>query len=128
MSVCTFPYFLDEKLTNVQAFEFGRNVPEQVVVASPTKNLSPIAGNIVKRSNTFMNVVAKALTVKESEPSYIKARKEAEEADNNYRIAIRKLDRQRLGLEERIEETLKLLQKWETERLKAIKTGQFVLL
>jgi len=35
---------------------------------------------------------------------------------------VRKLDRQRLGLEERVEETLKSLQKWELDRLRAVKT------
>ena len=39
-----------------------------------------------------------------------------------YRIAVRKLDRQRLGLEERIEDVLKKLQRWEAERLQAVKT------
>jgi hypothetical protein len=77
----------------------------------------------MKRSNTLVNVVAKALTVKESEPAHVKARNEAEEADRAYRVAIRRLDRQRLGIEERIEDALKILQKWEGERLKAIKTG-----
>jgi len=33
------------------------------------------------------------------------------------------LDRQRLGLEEKIEDTLKTLQRWETERLRAVKTA-----
>ena len=37
---------------------------------------------------------------------------------------MRKLDRQRLGLEERVEETLKTLQKWELDRLRAVKTGE----
>lgn len=40
---------------------------------------------------------------------------------------MRKLDRQRLGLEERIEEMLKTLQKWELERLAAVKTGLWSL-
>lgn len=52
----------------------------------------------------------------------MKAKEAAEESDRAYRIAVRKLDRQRLGLEERIEETLKSLQRWETERLRAVKT------
>jgi hypothetical protein len=43
-----------------------------------------------------------------------------------YRIAVRNLDRQRLKLEETLEETLKVLQKWETERLRAVKTGMSV--
>lgn len=58
-----------------------------------------------------------------SEPAHVRARQEADEADREYRIAVRKLDRQRLGLEERVEETLKTLQRWELERLGAVKTG-----
>lgn len=57
------------------------------------------------------------------EPAYLKLRHEAEQADDVYRLAVRKLDRQRLGLEERLEDTLKTLQRWETERLRAVKTG-----
>lgn len=59
------------------------------------------------------------------EPAHVRARQDAEEADRSYRIAVRKLDRQRLGLEEKIEETLKMLQHWESERLRAVKTGAF---
>lgn len=78
----------------------------------------------MKRSNTFVNVVAKALAANaQSEPAHIKARHEAEAADMAYRVAIRQLDRKRLGVEERVEETLKTLQRWETERLRAVKTG-----
>jgi hypothetical protein len=36
---------------------------------------------------------------------------------------VRRLDRQRLGLEELVEETLRILQHWEAERLAAVKTG-----
>lgn len=80
----------------------------------------------MKRSNTLVNVVAKALNANgHSEPAHIKARREAEEADQAFRVAIRRLDRQRLGVEEKIEDTLKTLQRWETERLRAVKTGMF---
>lgn len=76
----------------------------------------------MKRSGTLANVVAKALNTSHAEPVYIKARREAEEADQEYRVAVRRLDRQRLRVEEKVEETLKMLQKWETERLRAVKT------
>jgi hypothetical protein len=109
---------------NSQAFDLERKTSDLTNVSSPTKNLAPLAGSFIKRSNTFVSVVAKALVQKESEPAYVKLRNEAEEADKAYRVAIRRLDRQRLGVEERIEETLKTLQKWESERLKAIKTGR----
>ena len=57
------------------------------------------------------------------QPPHIKARLEAEAADVQYRAAVRKLDRQRLGLEDEIERTLKNLQRWEADRLRAVKTG-----
>lgn len=73
-----------------------------------------------------MNLVTKALAANvNGEPTHVRARQDAEEADRTYRIAVRKLDRQRLGLEEKIEETLKMLQHWESERLRAVKTGVF---
>lgn len=88
------------------------------------KNLSPLAEGVAKRTATFANLVTKALNTNPTgEAPYVKARREAEIADREYRIAVRKLDRQRLGLEERIEDTLKSLQKWELERLRAVKTG-----
>ena len=88
------------------------------------KNLSPLAENVVKRTATFANLVTKALNTNPTgEPPHVKARREADAADKEYRIAVRKLDRQRLGLEERIEDTLKTLQKWELDRLRAVKTG-----
>ena len=105
-----------------KAFELGKPPIKEGDVHSPTK-FTPIAGNLLKRSNTFLNVVSKALaTHPNSEPPHVRARVESDAADREYRIAVRKLDRQRLGLEERIEDALKVLQRWETERLHAVKT------
>ncbi len=85
------------------------------------------ADNILKHTNNIVNMVTKALnTNPNGDPAHIRARHEADEADKSYRIAVRKLDRHRLALEERLEETLKTLQKWEAERLRAIKTGTFL--
>ncbi|KAF7965016.1 hypothetical protein HWV62_1048, partial [Athelia sp. TMB] len=95
------------------------------VPPSPAKALAPLAGSFMKRSGTLAGVVAKALQTNGSapgEPAYVRARREAEEADQAYRVAVRRLDRQRLHAEEKVEETLKVLQKWETERLRAVKT------
>lgn len=69
-----------------------------------------------------MSRVSKAIGDRNGEPIHVRARAEANAADAAYRSAVRKLDRQRLGLEERVEETLKLLQKWELDRLRAVKT------
>lgn len=79
-----------------------------------------------KKTSSFASLVTKALSTNGvSEPAYVKARREAESADQEYRQAVRQLDRQRLGLEERIEDNLKTLQKWELDRLRAVKTGVY---
>lgn len=93
-------------------------------VTSPVMaNFAPMAENLVKRSNTFVSLVSKAINANSSsEPTHIRLRADAEAADKEYRVGVRRLDRQRLGLEERIEETLKAAQRWELERLQAVKT------
>ncbi|KAF9072244.1 hypothetical protein BDP27DRAFT_1320622 [Rhodocollybia butyracea] len=107
-----------------KAFDLeGRNAD-----AAANASLSPIklqSDQLFKRTNTFLNVVSKALNTNQmssSEPAHMKARHEAEDADRAYRVAIRQLDRQRLSIEERLEDTLKTLQRWELERLRAVKT------
>src|SRR5882762_710904 len=107
MSTYTLQISWKNRQTPVQAFDLERKSPDITSVTSPSMTLSPIAGNLVRRSNTFVSVVTKALVAKETEPAHVRARNEAEEADKAYRIAMRRLDRQRLGVEERIEETLK---------------------
>ncbi|KAF8159691.1 hypothetical protein B0H34DRAFT_796910 [Crassisporium funariophilum] len=100
-----------------KAFELGNLTAE---MPAPTIMQSE---NILKRTGNLVSLVSKALNNSgNSEPAYIRARNEAEDADKSYRIAVRRVDRHRLALEERIEETLKVLQRWETERLRAVKT------
>ncbi|KAI0322821.1 hypothetical protein OF83DRAFT_1048625 [Amylostereum chailletii] len=105
-----------------KAFELGKTTSKQDFSVAPPARLGS-GDNILKRSNNFLYVVSKALTANNhGEPPHIRARAEADAADKAYRIAIRKLDRQRLGLEERMEETLRILQKLEMDRLRAVKT------
>jgi hypothetical protein len=61
------------------------------------------------------------------DPPHIRARNEADVAERTYRVGVRNLDKQRLGVEEKVEEALKVLHKWEIERLRAVKTGKFLL-
>ncbi|KAI5124190.1 hypothetical protein M0805_005041 [Coniferiporia weirii] len=110
-----------------KAFNLGAEPPKQDhndIITSPViANLSPMADNLVKRSNTIVNIVSKAINDgRHSEPFHIRARADANAADKAYCTAVRKLDRQRLGLAERLEDTLKKLQKWELDRLRAVKT------
>ncbi|PPQ65486.1 hypothetical protein CVT26_000126 [Gymnopilus dilepis] len=101
-----------------KAFELGKAPSD-----SPTSPKGQ-PKNLLKTTGNFVSLVSKALnnSAASNEPPYIRARQEADEADKAYRIAVRRLDRHRLALEERIEETLKLLQRWESERLRAVKT------
>lgn len=84
-------------------------------------NLQPAADNLLKSSGAFANFVMKSIKTSGGQPPHIRARQEAQEADHAYRTAVRHADRQRLSLEDRIEETFKLLQKWEIDRLRAVK-------
>ncbi|KIJ65674.1 hypothetical protein HYDPIDRAFT_175034 [Hydnomerulius pinastri MD-312] len=103
-----------------KAFDLEGKAAE--VPATPAKR-NQIADNLLKRSGNLVNVMTKALNANsQNEPAYIRLRQEADEADKLYRVSVRKLDRQRLGLEERTEEMLKTLQRWEMERLGAVKT------
>ncbi|KAH0836666.1 hypothetical protein J3R83DRAFT_8385 [Lanmaoa asiatica] len=92
-------------------------------VSATAAKRSQITDNLLKRSGDLVNVVTKALNSNsQNEPVHVRLRNEADEADKLYRVAVRKLDRQRLGLEERIEEMLKTLQRRELERLAAVKS------
>ncbi|EEB88730.1 hypothetical protein MPER_13262, partial [Moniliophthora perniciosa FA553] len=105
-----------------KAFNFDGKSGSVDSLGSPIKTtLQP--QNILKSTNNFVSLVSKALvTNPNGQPAFLKARQDAEEADKAYRIAVRQLDRRRLNLEERLEESFKTLQRWETERLRAVKT------
>lgn len=71
---------------------------------------------------TVQNIVPVS-TAEQNEPPFVRARKEAVAADIAYRKAARQLDAHRCTVEEKIDEILRALQRWELERLKAVKTG-----
>ncbi|CAE6441078.1 unnamed protein product [Rhizoctonia solani] len=83
-----------------------------------------VPANVMKRSGTVMNFIQRAVKNANSpvEPPHIRARNEADTAERAYRVGVRALDKQRLGLEEKVEEALKVLNRWEIERLRAVKT------
>lgn len=106
-----------------KAFELDKTVARPPDAVTSPQKMTPVTENIMKRGNNFFSVVTKALNANgQAEPPHVRARAEAEAADKTYRVAVRKLDRQRLGLEERMEEMFKTLQKWEVDRLRAVKT------
>ncbi len=72
---------------------------------------------------TSMSALA-AVTGSPSIPSelpHVKARKEAKSADERYAEAVEELDVFRLRLEEKIEQGLKLWERWERERTDVVK-------
>ena len=90
----------------------------------PPSSPATQTANLIKRSGTLATSIFKTLAPNQAyEPMYVKARAEADHAEHTYRVAVRKLDRERLSVEEKIEDTLKLLQRWESDRLRAAKTG-----
>lgn len=114
-----FFHFQSNTSFSSKAFELGKQSSDSALSGAQSENL-------FKKTGNFVNLVSKALnTNNSSEPAYIRARQDADEADKAYRIGVRRLDRHRLALEGRIEDTLKILQRWESERLRAVKTGMF---
>ncbi|KAG9083124.1 hypothetical protein FS749_006281 [Ceratobasidium sp. UAMH 11750] len=91
---------------------------------APSPSLLSPASNLMKRSGTVVNFISRAVKSANTpaEPPHIRARNEADIAERAYRAGVRALDRQRLGVEEKVEEGLKILNKWEVERLRAVKT------
>lgn len=118
-------FFLIEQflIDNYQAFNLHEFKSEAAGKTTVPPNLQPAADNLLKSSGAFANFVMKQIKTSGSQPPHIRTRQEAQEADHAYRMAVRHTDRQRLTLEDRIEETLKLLQKWEVDRLRAVKDG-----
>jgi hypothetical protein len=59
-----------------------------------------------------------------TEPAHVRARREAKKADNEYREALDALEVIRLRVEEQVELGLRIWDRWERERLGAVKTGE----
>lgn len=103
-------------LAQSPSVQAGTNSPP---VASPLQRFAP---ELAKTSGALVDIVSKALS-SSAEPPFVRCRREATNAEGEYRKAIRSLDRHRLKLEEMIETTLKSLQGWESDRLHAVKSG-----
>jgi hypothetical protein len=79
---------------------------------------SPVVGNIGEYLSNWTNNMSGAYA---NETPGQRLRREAKEADERYRAAVRKLDELRCELEEAIGVHLKFLERCELDRLKAIK-------
>ncbi|CCO28439.1 Rho-GTPase-activating protein 8 [Rhizoctonia solani AG-1 IB] len=118
-------YQLRPKAFNLEAeIRNSLQPPNSADKPAPSPSLLSPASNVIKRSGTMMNFIQRAVKNVNSpaEPPHIRARNEADAAEHAYRTGIRVLDKQRLGAEEKVEEALKVLNKWEIERLRVVKT------
>lgn len=109
-------------------------------ISSPTSERSEDKEQLLgglKRSVTLSSALSSALskasvnpTVQNlraavgglSEPRHLRLRREAEQAEQAYKEAVRNLDKLRCRTEETLAEHFKLAERWEAERLRAIKS------
>ncbi|KAJ1306794.1 hypothetical protein OPQ81_007780 [Rhizoctonia solani] len=118
-------YQLRPKAFNLEAeIRASLQPPNSADKPTPSPSLLSPASNVIKRSGTVMNFIQRAVknVNAPAEPPHIRARNEADAAERSYRAGVRALDKQRLGVEEKVEEALKVLNRWEIERLRAVKT------
>ncbi|KAH8116279.1 hypothetical protein DFH11DRAFT_1828006 [Phellopilus nigrolimitatus] len=115
-------YQFRSKAFNLEA-EYAKIVQHESVTSPVMANLTPMADNLVKRSNTVRQHSVQSLSTIGTPSPSISARVPTPTLRTRPTgQGVRKLDRQRLGLEERLEDTLKRLQKLELDRLRAVKT------
>ncbi|KAK0551951.1 Rho-GTPase-activating protein 8 [Tilletia horrida] len=89
--------------------------------ATLSSYLSSAVGRISGESASSLAASVKGLVGGLSEPRHIRARREAESAERAYADAVIGLDRTRCALEEILAEHFALLQRFEMDRLKAVK-------
>lgn len=58
------------------------------------------------------------------EPAHVRLRKEAIKADEAYKEGVQSVEEKRLDMEERIERGLRMWERWERERLGAVRSGK----
>lgn len=59
------------------------------------------------------------------EPAHVRHRRDAIKADENYKEGVRVAEEKRLEMEERIERGLRIWERWERERLGAVRNGMY---
>ncbi|WWC93065.1 uncharacterized protein L201_008030 [Kwoniella dendrophila CBS 6074] len=89
-----------------------------------TSPLSPsTATNALPNLTMFKSYLPASLANNTSdEPTYVKLRKEANKSNDLYKEGIRNAEERRLEMEQSIEKGLRLWERWERERLVAVKT------
>jgi hypothetical protein len=94
--------------------------PSPPAVAAPAASLLARSGSIL--SATFGSSASGSGSSQPAVALHVRARQEADHIEGVYRTAVRKLDRTRNRMEEIVEEGLVVLQRWEADRLSAVRT------
>lgn len=97
--------------------------------ASPLTTAASVpstASSLLARSGSILSATfgshANGSSALPSVPLHVRARHEADHIEGVYRTAVRKLDRTRMRMEEVVQDGLGVLQRWEADRLAAIRT------
>lgn len=90
--------------------------------ASPLSSVPSTASSLLARSGSLLSTALRSTTAQPTVALHLRTRQEANHIEGVYRTAVRKLDRTRVRMEEVISDGLVVLQRWEADRLEALKT------
>ena len=106
----------------------GKPLHAQAEPMSPAAAVGPAAGaSLLARSGsilsaTFSSAAGASGSSQQTVALHVRARREADHIEGVYRTAVCKLDRTRTRMEEIVQEGLVVLQRWEADRLSAVRT------
>ncbi|CAG8515827.1 6638_t:CDS:2, partial [Scutellospora calospora] len=126
---------------NAKTWQDAEKIGQELADQGFLRHIGAIGNNFVSTPPAYFQFKSKTFNLRETEdvnagigwgglmyaisanqPSEKRARKEADEADEAYRHAVRRLDRTRLYLEESMIDQMTLMERREFDRIKASKT------
>lgn len=116
----TSPYAIEALRNHLREKE---RVAESLAAPSPVTTTDPTYSAFNQASSLVKNYLPSAIsrTVAREEPQIVRLRRETKLADDEYKAAVEQLDHVRLRMEERISAGLRSWERWERERLAAVK-------
>ena len=90
------------------------------ITASASNMVSPTVTNNLSMLKSYLPVSIGS----SDEPAHVRLRRDAIKADEGYKEGVRVAEEKRLEMEERIERGLRLWERWERERLGAVRNGK----
>ncbi|KAF0540874.1 Rho-GTPase-activating protein [Gigaspora margarita] len=127
---------------NAKSWQDAEIIGQELADEGFLRHIGAIGNNFISTPPAYFQFKSKAFNLRETEdvnagigwggliyaisatqPSTKRARKEADEADEAYRHAVRRLDRTRLYLEESMMDQMNIMERREFDRIKASKTA-----